>query len=214
MITYETPGTKVYIDSTRQYEAKDIFTSFYEQVSPRRKKSIDRKRFLKDKLLALGVEVLLMQACKDFEVDYAKEPIVLDRFNKPGFAKVPLFFNLSHSEQRVMCIMSKYPVGCDVEKLGSDDLSIAEHFFHASEYQALKKCTSKEERKSSFLRLWTLKESFLKCTGLGISLPLESFAIDLASRDIKVIQSIDNAHYCFFEKDLQDGYRYAWCVKK
>lgn len=65
------------------------------------------------------------------------------------------------------------PVGLDAESLSrttrKDILQIAERRFSEREYRLLRDLPSEEERRRMFLHLWTLKESFLKASGVGIS---------------------------------------------
>ena len=108
--------------------------------------------------------------------------------------------NLSHSGERSMCIVSPCVCGCDVERIREVDGRIAERFFAKGE-------------EGDFFRLWTLKESFIKCTGLGFRLPLNQFTILLDGDDIRIDQSVDSSEYRFFEFSRGDGYRYACCLK-
>ena len=169
--------------------------------------------FQKDKCLSLGVELLLMQACFDFEIDYTKQHIVYDDYKKPKFDNCDIHFNLSHSENRAMCVMADYPVGCDVEKISEINMDIAKRFFFEDEYATIEKCESQAEKDNTFYRLWTLKESFMKCTGLGFHLPLNEFAISIENSNIEVQHSINDSKYKFFEYDIHDGYKYAVCIQ-
>ena len=44
------------------------------------------------------------------------------------------------------------------------------------------KIEDEHKRCEEFYRLWTLKESFMKVTGLGMKLPLDSFCFQLGER--------------------------------
>ena len=67
------------------------------------------------------------------------------------------------------------------------------------------------ERDALFTRFWALKESFLKATGLGLTLPLGAFAVDLDGDRITIRQDVDKNEYRFFELDPADEYQYAVC---
>lgn len=203
----------IYTADVTPLQSPDLFQSVYWCVSEERRKKTDRLRFAKDKYLSLGVECLLLRACRDFGVDYKRQRIVTDAFSKPKFADSPLHFNLSHSGERVLCVMSSFPVGCDVEKRHAVDLNIAKRFFFEDEYCAIEACRTQEEREALFFKLWTLKESFMKCTGLGFRLPLNAFSVSAEADEIRVKQSVDDARYILSERSVDDGYQYAWCIK-
>ena len=105
--------------------------------------------------------------------------------------RIYIKFNISHSGTKVMCAVSDHDIGCDVEQIVDIDMEIAKRFFFAEEYEALMKCTCRESRNDLFFRYWTLKESFMKATGLGFELALDSFCIMLDSADISVRQNVD-----------------------
>lgn len=204
---------RIYTADVTPLNSEDVFETVYRSVSERRRAKTDRLRFMKDKCLSLGAEYLLMRACRDFGADYANEPVTETGNGKPAFEKCPAFFNLSHSENTAMCVMSYVPVGCDVEKIADAGFGVAKRFFSADEYAELENCKTDAERRDMFYRLWTLKESFMKCTGLGFKLPARSFSISAGSGGIAVTQNVDGSHYSFFEKRTDDGYRYAVCAK-
>lgn len=92
----------------------------------------------------------------------------------------PLYFNLSHTRGLVaLAVAGSAQVGVDVEPTDRDGpyLSMADHFFAPPEAAALRALAGGEGvHQQRFLELWTLKESYIKARGMGLSLPLDSFA--------------------------------------
>jgi len=205
--------TKIYIADTAPLQDEAVFAGYYKLASERRKEKIDRMRFLKDRCLSLGVEILLMEACKDFGVSYRDESVFTNRYSKPFFSHSKAQFNLSHSGERVMCIMSENPVGCDVEQTGRPNLKIAKRFFSDSETAEILSCAGPDAQAECFYRLWTLKESFIKCVGQGLFLPLDAFSISLEGDPRGRVQTIDGGVYSLGEYSPGDGFQYAWCMK-
>lgn len=183
----------------------------YAAVSPARRERIDRFRLERDKRLSLGAELLLRYALQ--AEGLGELPLTLDygAQGKPYFKSGGVFFNLSHSHEYVLCALSPCEVGCDVEKITPVDLNIARRFFFRSEYVDIAAQTTAESRNELFFRYWTLKESFIKATGLGMKLPLDAFEIVRAS-EITVRQSADGRRYGFAEFDGLPGYCCALCA--
>jgi len=188
---------KVYAADTSVLYDQALFDNLYGSVSEYRRRKTDKMRLRKDRCLSLGVEFLLMCACDDFGIDCSKMEIVENEFSKPEFKDCRMHFNLSHSGERAMCIMSDMPVGCDVEKVRVAKTDIARRFFSKDEREAVKS-------DDDFYRIWTQKESYIKCTGLGMHTPLDEFSVISVSK---------GDEYSLFAPDAIDGYRYAWCVK-
>ena len=87
-----------------------------------------------------------------------------------------LDFNLSHSDGIAVCLVGRGVLGVDVEHLGrTAPLEIANDWFAAAEARALAELpvTARQRR---FYEYWTLKESYIKARGLGLTLPLAAFA--------------------------------------
>ena len=63
-----------------------------------------------------------------------------------------------------------------------------------------------------FFRIWVLKESFLKCIGLGLSLPMDSFDLFPDGAEI-VLRRYDGGRFAFTEPDPGKGYRAACCIR-
>lgn len=98
-------------------------------------------------------------------------------FGKPYLLQYPdLHFNLSHSGDWVVCSVSSLPVGIDVEEKRPVELEIARRFFSRCEYEELMQIAA-ADRIDHFYNLWTVKESYVKMNGLGLSQPLDTFSV-------------------------------------
>ncbi|WP_310598871.1 4'-phosphopantetheinyl transferase superfamily protein [Desulfobulbus sp.] len=88
-----------------------------------------------------------------------------------------LAFNVSHT-QRLACIalVLGCRIGVDVERIRPvcEYAEIAQSFFTAREFDALKACDAAEQQ-AFFFSLWSRKEAFLKAAGQGLSRALASF---------------------------------------
>jgi 4'-phosphopantetheinyl transferase len=112
------------------------------------------------------------------------KPEVVERCND-----VPLRFSLSRSEGLVVCAVTlNNDIGIDVEdtKQPVEAVDIAAHFFSETEKQSLLKLPEASVTRE-FFRYWTLKESYIKALGVGLSLSLDSFSFDIADpENIKI----------------------------
>jgi 4'-phosphopantetheinyl transferase len=88
-----------------------------------------------------------------------------------------LRFNLSNARGLVACAVSlDVDIGVDVEETDRKvELSIAEHYFSRTEVECLR-LLPRAEMERKFIEIWTLKESYIKARGLGLSLPLDEFS--------------------------------------
>ncbi|WP_440114566.1 4'-phosphopantetheinyl transferase family protein [Paenibacillus sp. QZ-Y1] len=99
-------------------------------------------------------------------------------YGKPSLSNLPdIQFNVSHSGDWIALISgSSGELGVDVEKIAPIDMQIAERFFSLAESRYLA-AEPAEIQLETFYRLWTLKESYIKAVGMGLSMPLDSFSI-------------------------------------
>lgn len=96
-------------------------------------------------------------------------------------AATSLRFNLSNTHGLVVCLVARdREVGVDVEAVDRAVrcLDVADHYFAPPEVAALRALPAAAQPER-FLTYWTLKESYIKARGMGLSLPLEQFAFVL-----------------------------------
>ncbi len=87
-----------------------------------------------------------------------------------------VFFNLSHSGDYLIAGFSDTEIGVDIERIKGERMEVARRFFHFHEIQCLEQLSGKE-REELFFRYWSAKESFLKYTGRGLTVPLSDFEV-------------------------------------
>ena len=149
-------------------QLKDPAEPFLRFFSPERQKQILRFWFAEDRNRTLWTELLVRSVIAK-KTSRSMEEISIEREEngKPHVTDSRLQISLSHSKHWAVCSVGNIPSGADVEEASTDALAIAEHFFTAKEFQALRKLDEKS-RSKAFLRIWTIKESFVKLTGQSI----------------------------------------------
>ena len=179
---------------------------------------VDRKRFLTGRALlrtTLSKYTGTPPEQLSFRYNNYGKPEVLERCND-----VPLRFSLSRSEGLVVCaVMLENDIGIDIEYTNQpvEAVDIAAHFFSETEKQSLQQL-SKASVTREFFRYWTLKESYIKALGVGLSLSLDSFSFDIAdlehiriSFDDKTADIPDS--WRFFQRCLAEDYILAISAK-
>ena len=169
----------------------------YELVSDKRKEKIDFYRFDKDKKLSCGAYLLLQKVLD--EEGISKPEFKVGKYGKAYICNhEDIYFNISHSGKMVCCAISDREIGVDVEYNDPTiDLNIAKNYFYNSEYENIMKS---DNPSNEFFRYWVLKESYMKYTGLGFNLDLDSFEI-IIDGDIKLKNDKNNVKFNLFDVD-------------
>lgn len=121
-----------------------------------------------------------------------------------------IHFNISHSGNYVVCAVSEKELGIDVERIRKVNLRVAERFFSPSEISDLM-AQPENLRMHYFITLWTIKESYLKAIGKGLSQPLNSFTIVKAGNSYQLTGNQEAEQYCIETQQLSPEYMMAVC---
>lgn len=124
-----------------------------------------------------------------------------------------IHFNISHSGNWVVVAVSDVAVGVDVEKIRKVPEGVANRFFSESEKKMLNDAGDDETKADIFFTLWTLKESFLKAIGKGLTKSLSSFSV-IRTGDHEYTLTNDSEAEGFHLKtyEFSDGYKLAACA--
>jgi 4'-phosphopantetheinyl transferase len=123
-----------------------------------------------------------------FARNHQGKPFAVEAAGRTGLPS----FNLSHAGGVVVCALTRQAaVGVDVEDVRRpvDMSAIARQFFSAPEVAALAALPSDKRREDCFA-LWTLRESYLKATGLGLSVALDQLQFSLGPEGPRLLSPL------------------------
>ena len=157
-----------------------IFESLLNCVSPEKKERLKRFYRREDALRGLFADLLSRHMIR-LKTGLRNEEIFFttNEFGKPFLKdRGDIQFNLSHSGVWVVGVIDHSVVGIDVERVQEIDLDISKNYFSPDEHEDL---MSKGDKFDYFFTLWSLKESYIKILGKGLSHPLNAFSIKFTS---------------------------------
>lgn len=89
-------------------------------------------------------------------------------YGKPYLEDRPeIHFNLSHCKKACGVVVADRPVGMDIEEIRPFSWETAGRVCCRAELKVLEECREKD-RSRAFIRMWTMKESYVKQIGRGI----------------------------------------------
>ncbi|WP_242954225.1 4'-phosphopantetheinyl transferase family protein [Clostridium puniceum] len=183
-------------------------------VNSEKKSKIERFINRKDKIRALIGEILIRTIIiETFGIRNEKIMFNKNEFGKPYLKDYENFnFNISHSGEFVVCAIDDKPVGIDVEQIKPIEYKeIAEGFFLNNEIEYIMKADLDSQLKK-FYEIWTLKESYIKCCGTGLSMPLKEFLIDFdRHNNIRVVTNNECTNHKLRLIDIDSDYKMAVC---
>jgi len=122
---------------------------------------------------------------------------IIGKFGKPDLHprhNSSLKFNLSHTQGLVGCavVLSGKLIGFDVDKKDEKFLDIIERF-SKDEIHRLNNLNRKNKIKFTS-KLWSLKESYLKAIGVGLTWPLNSFSVKYIKNEFHIFTHSQKLH--------------------
>jgi len=169
---------RLYAAETERLLEKERWRSLISKLPQSRQQRILSCRLSRDRAALCGAGLLLRQALCDCGIAPDEQIFAENRWGKPQLAGMETpQFSLSHGGGWAVCAVADTPLGVDVE-LPRCTMAVAERWFCREEVQAVQTLPY-EEWADALLRIWTAKEAFLKALGRGLTLPLNSFAVDL-----------------------------------
>ncbi|MCR5670159.1 MAG: 4'-phosphopantetheinyl transferase superfamily protein [Butyrivibrio sp.] len=209
----------IYLISADVFTDKGLFDIWYEKVDQQRKNRIDKTRSGSDKRLLLGAGVLLdfvMQRCgiKDPEFEYRER-------NKPYLkGRDDFYFNISHSGNMVALAVSDKEVGLDIEKERSFNEALRKRVFGSEDRLLLNEIEKTIEDGNTDIActcLWTVKESIMKYTGMGLLMDpskIKLFYRDNAKKTLCAEHEEIDLNRLSFGLFNLPGYRMCVCSEK
>ena len=188
----------------------DLCSLIDDSQSERIMSFIDRK----DAIRTL-VGDLLIRSIFTEKHDMKKENIIFRRnaYGKPFIiSNFDFHYNLSHSGDYVVCAIDDSPIGIDIEEIRNlEHELLSRNYFSESEYNFIKN-DDDYVALNNFYTIWTLKESYVKCEGDGLSIPLDSFSIEIDKiSNVKIYKNNQRLNAWLKLFSLESDYKMAVC---
>ncbi len=154
-----------------------------------------------------GRLLLRYMLCQYYHYPNQKISFVYNEYGKPGLADERVFFNISHSNQWIVCVVDDCNVGIDIQSVDKWRPAVARRITTKDEYASL---MNRDEvaKIDLFYAMWALKESYSKAIGTGLTMPFNSFAIK-KSRSGRLFKTDD--YYFLKQYEIDHHYKLAVC---
>lgn len=199
-----------YLFDCSVFEDRGLFWEMFRKMPQKRQEKINVYRFWDDKYLSLGAGVLLSHGLKERGLLQTETSVVYNENGKPYWRDGGIFFNISHSGKYAACSFSDKETGVDIEELSDVSEELMRAVCTDAEYQYL--LAAGEKQKEDFFRLWTAKESFMKCIGTGLDTDPAELEVAFGRR-VQMTQGV-SAESCFFKEYEVEGYSMTVCSRE
>lgn len=161
--------------------------------------TLEEQRIKSMELLSYGLDAEFHIKEKNVYLDYSP-------LGKPSFRDYKeIHMSIAHCSHGVTVILSRESVGIDIEQIKQYNIYAAKKILDENER---KRVEASADPSKEFFRYWTLKESYIKAIGMGLSYPMKSIHIILEEEG-QVSSSQKDAIFSLYENDL--GFIVAIC---
>lgn len=160
------------------------FDDFFAQI-PLAFLSKGRQEYCSKDISHIMGRFLLSRLVSGFE-DVNKLQISYNKNGKPYFinSRNSIHFSISHSKHMVICGVSDNKIGLDIQKISNCRLEVVKRFFAQNEYDFLSKIVDQNQRNLLFTKLWSLKESIVKCKGEALVSSLKKYSFTYKNEEL------------------------------
>ncbi len=195
------PFLKAYIADVRGADFESLFKKYAPLLEPGRLKRIEKSGNANVRLKLLCTGVLLYKAFHEYGISL--KDIRYKENGKPYIGnRKDFFFNLSHSGDKIFLCLSDEEIGCDIQRNVKVNDSLIKRI--CSEEEISKNPDISDE----FNLVWTIKESYSKLSGIGISCDFKHITYERNTDKIKIFDRNVRIAYAI-EIDVGVGYRAA-----
>lgn len=132
-----------------------------EILPQKRAEKFHRLKSKRDRQNCLGAYLLLRRALSEHGIEDFE--IILGENEKPFLKNnSDFFFNISHCENGIALALAKSPVGIDIQDIKPCNYKVMKRVYSDEETSYV---INSDDIDRAFTRIWTLKESAVKCDG-------------------------------------------------
>lgn len=176
------------------------YQNWLPHLPPSRQEKLLRYRFAKDRWLCAAVYMLLLHGLRE-EYGFTADQLMMAIADsgKPYLSSHPhIYFSLSHCDTGVACGISDVPLGIDVEETRSIDHEVLKRVFTTTEQNMI---ALSPNPLCTFTAMWTLKESWIKAIGCGLSHSLCDVAVNMSTDGALCINQDGYEAFVILERD-------------
>lgn len=165
----------------------DLISAYKQLMIPEEQEKHRRFRFPRHRHQYLVTRALARTMLSRYTgIDPALLHFLNNRYGRPELMlskeHPPVRFNLSHTEGLIACaVVLNRDIGIDAEDMKRRvvSLGLADRFFSEKEVHDLQQLPE-DKRRDRFYDYWTLKESYIKARGKGLSISLGQFTFHIS----------------------------------
>ena len=182
---------------------EDKYRILWNAVPEEKKRSAEKFYHKEDAYRSICAEILIRFCIHETTGTLSFFDMKRNAYGKPYISGIEDFcFNLSHAGEWVVIAYGRKEVGIDVEMMRTDMTGIVNSCYGKSEKAYIFSAEGREKDERA-IEIWTMKESYVKYRGMGLSLEFDSF-------DVKEMEK--NGIPCFFRTwRLPGGYYMTVC---
>ncbi len=159
--------TAYYIQKNIETIDEDMLVKMLPALPDERREKAMKYKMHEGKVLCALSWLLLKHLIEKEDIHHGPFTITTGKYEKPYVRDDSFFFNISHTSGAVLAAAGSTPVGADIQRIMEKDFEgVAKRVMKPEELSLITRSKSPERE---FARLWTLKESYVKFTGEGIS---------------------------------------------
>ena len=163
---------KYLISNINDY-SNNYINKFYNNINIEKRTKIDKLVNKKDKYRSIIGEILLSKLIDN----YTELLFKTNKNGKPYIINKNIYYNISHSNDFIICAISNKEIGIDIEKIKTVNLNIINKFATDKEKKYI--LSNKDKALERLYQIYTLKESYIKCLGDNMTKLLDiEFIID------------------------------------
>jgi len=204
-----------------------LLQTYQSLLSEKERKQQQQFHFAKDRHRYLITRALARTVLSRYTSVPAEQLVFAsNEFGKPHIANDlvmnnAISFNITHADNLILISITRdCALGIDTENSQNREVSsdLAEYSFAADEAADFL-AQPIERQQQRFFEFWTLKESYIKARGMGLSIPLKQFSFRMPHQQameftIDALQNDVPNRWRFWQFRLADDYLVAVCAEK
>lgn len=186
--------------------SEDELKNFYTKISEQKKDKINKYKNYKRKASSIIAEIIFSELLLKRNISYDSLNYYKNKYGKTYLKNNNLFFNMSHSFDYVISVVSDKEIGIDIEKIRKTPIKVINQF--ATEVEKKYILSSNNNVEDRIFKIYTLKEAYFKMLGLNLNNILN---VEFLIQENKITCS-DQSVKVGFINDVE-GYVIAYCEK-